>query len=197
VLSVFAGLRPLAASGDDEKSTKEISRHHKVMVSVSGLISVIGGKWTTYRKMAEDAVDYAVMVGELPERKCHTHHLPVHGYEGATGLTVNPLSVYGQDRSRIEDIGHKTFGTDRYLSKSLGIEKAQVIWAVREEMARTLEDVLARRTRALFLDAKESLRIAPEAARIMASESDLDPQWIQNQLDQYNLLAGRFLIDHS
>ncbi len=197
VLSVFAGLRPLAASGDDEKSTKEISRHHKVLVSVSGLISVIGGKWTTYRKMAEDAVDYAVMVGELPERKCHTHHLPVHGYEGATGLTVNPLSVYGQDRSRIEDIGHKTFGADRYLSKSLGIEKAQVIWAVREEMARTLEDVLARRTRALFLDAKESLRMAPEAVKIMASELGQDPQWIQNQLDQYDQLARSFTIDTS
>jgi len=196
VLSVFAGLRPLAASGDDEKSTKEISRHHKVMVSVSGLISVIGGKWTTYRKMAEDAVDYAIMVGELPERKCHTHHLPVHGYEGATGLTANPLSVYGQDRSRIEDIGHKTFGTDRYLSKSLGIEKAQVIWAVREEMARTLEDVLARRTRALFLDAKESLRIAPEAIQIMASELGMDTHWIQTQLDQYDHLAMGFLINN-
>ena len=197
VLSVFAGLRPLAASGDDEQSTKEISRHHKVMVSVSGLISVIGGKWTTYRKMAEDAVDYAVMVGELPERKCHTHHLPVHGYEGATGLTVNPLSVYGQDRSRIEDIGHKTFGADRYLSKSLGIEKAQVIWAVREEMARTLEDVLARRTRALFLDAKESLRIAPEAAGIMAAEFEYDNSWEKIQLDQYLQLARSFTINIS
>ena len=194
VLSVFAGLRPLAAAGDDEKSTKEISRHHKVMVSVSGLISVIGGKWTTYRKMAEDAVDYAVMVGELPERKCHTHYLPVHGYEGATGLTSNPLSVYGQDRSQIEDIGHKTFGDNRYLSESLGIEKAQVIWAVREEMARTLEDVLARRTRALFLDAKESLRIAPEAARIMATELGNKHHWVQTQLERYDQLVDGYMI---
>lgn len=196
VLSVFAGLRPLAAANDDDKSTKEISRHHKVMVSVSGLISVIGGKWTTYRKMAEDAVDYAVMVGELPERVCHTHHLPVHGYEGATGLTTNPLSVYGQDRSQIEDIGQKKFGTNRYLSDSLGIEKSQVIWAVREEMARTLEDVLARRTRALFLDAKESLRIAPEAVKIMASELSRDSHWILTQLEQFDHLARRFLIEH-
>ena len=195
VLSVFAGLRPLAASGDDAKSTKEISRHHKVMVSVSGLISVIGGKWTTYRKMAEDAVDYAVMVGELPERKCHTHHLPVHGYEGATGLIANPLSVYGQDRTRIEDIGHNKFGNNRYLSESLGIEKAQVIWAVREEMARTLEDVLARRTRALFLDAKESLRIAPEAAELMSNELGRDRGWIKDQLDTYSRLTSRYLID--
>jgi glycerol-3-phosphate dehydrogenase len=197
VLSIFAGLRPLAASGDDAKSTKEISRHHKVMVSVSGLISVIGGKWTTYRKMAEDAVDYAIMVGDLPERKCHTQHLPVHGYEGAAGLTPNPLSVYGQDRSRMEDIGHKTYGDNRFLSESLGIEKAQVSWAVREEMARTLEDVLARRTRALFLDAKESLRIAPEAVKIMVSELGQDPQWIITQLDKYNQLVLNYLIDLS
>jgi glycerol-3-phosphate dehydrogenase len=195
VLSVFAGLRPLAATSNEEKATREISRHHKVMVSVSGLISVIGGKWTTYRKMAEDAVAYAVMVGELLERKCLTHHLPVHGYEGATGLTANPLSVYGQDRSRIEDIGYKTFGDNRYLSKSLGIEKAQVIWAVREEMARTLEDVLARRTRALFLDAKESLRIAPEAAAIMATELNQDHDWIASQLDHYNQLVKSYIIE--
>jgi glycerol-3-phosphate dehydrogenase len=194
VLSVFAGLRPLAAAGDDEKSTKEISRHHKVMVSVSGLISVIGGKWTTYRKMAEDAVDYAVMVGELPERKCITHHLPVHGYGGVSGLTTDPLSVYGHDRSRIEDIGHKKFSDDHHLSESLGIQKAQVIWAVRKEMARNLEDVLARRTRALFLDAKESLRIAPEAAAIMASELGQDPQWIQTQLDRYDQLLDGYMI---
>jgi len=197
VLSVFAGLRPLAASGDDDKSTKEVSRHHKVMVSVSGLISVIGGKWTTYRKMAEDAVDYAVMVGELPERKCLTHHLPVHGFESETELTANPLSVYGKDGTRIEDIGHQSFSNDRYLSESLGIEKAQIIWAIREEMARTLEDVLARRTRALFLDAKESLRIAPEAAKIMAAELGQNPQWIQIQLESYDVLASRYLIDNS
>ncbi len=197
VLSLFAGLRPLAASGDDEQSTKEISRHHKVMVSVSGLISVIGGKWTTYRKMAEDAIDYAIMVGELLERKCHTHHLPVHGFVSNPEIQVNPMSVYGGDRTQIEDINHEKFRDDPFLSEDLGIKKAQVIWAVREEMARTLEDVLARRTRALFLDAKESLQIAPEAARLMATESGLDPQWIQTQLDQFNLLAMRYLIDQA
>ncbi|MCK4853851.1 MAG: glycerol-3-phosphate dehydrogenase/oxidase [Bacteroidales bacterium] len=195
VLSVFAGLRPLAASGDDETSTKEISRHHKVLVSVSGLISVIGGKWTTYRKMAEDAVDYAVMVGELPERKCHTHHLPIHGYMSASKTPINPMSAYGQDRTLIEDLSHEKFGDDPYLSESLGIQKAQVTWAVRVEMALTLEDVLARRTRALFLDAKESLRIAPETSRLMAFESGYGPQWIQSQLSLYSQLAKRYLLE--
>ena len=195
VLSVFAGLRPLAASGGDGKSTKEISRHHKVMVSVSGLISVIGGKWTTYRKMAEDAVDYAVMVGELPERKCLTHHLPVHGYEQTSSSRINAISVYGTDRSRIEELSQQEFKDDPYLSESLGIQKAQVIWAVREEMALTLEDVLARRTRALYLDAKESLRIAPEAASLMANELKLDHSWIQDQMNNYHQLTGQYLIE--
>ncbi|KPL13710.1 MAG: FAD-dependent oxidoreductase [Bacteroides sp. SM1_62] len=197
VLSVFAGLRPLAVSGDNDKSTKEISRHHKVMVSVTGLISVIGGKWTTYRKMAEDAVDYAIMVGDLAERKCLTHHLPVHGYMRTTKTPISPMSVYGQDKTLIEDISHASFGNDPYLSKSLGIYKAQVTWAVREEMARTLEDVLARRTRALFLDAKESLRIAPEAARFMATELNQDHHWIASQLKHFNQLVQSYLIDLS
>jgi glycerol-3-phosphate dehydrogenase len=194
VLSVFAGLRPLAASGDDGKSTKEISRHHKVMVSVSGLISVIGGKWTTYRKMAEDAVDYAIMVGELSEKKCPTHDLPIHGYVKSPGSVLDPMSVYGQDRSRIEELSHDLFPDEPCLSEPLGLQKAQVVWAVREEMARTLEDVLARRTRALFLDAKESLRIAPEAVKIMALELEHDHDWIQAQLDHFDRLARRHLI---
>lgn len=196
VLSVFAGLRPLAASGDNGKSTKEISRHHKVMVSVSGLISVIGGKWTTYRKMAEDAVDYAIMVGDLAERKCRTHHLTVHGYTDASTSQHDALSVYGHDRPIVERISDDTFRDDPYLSESLGIKKAQITWAVREEMALTLEDVLARRTRALFLHAKESLRIAPEAAKLMASDLNRDLNWIQDQLDGYRGLVDGYLINY-
>ncbi len=195
VLSVFAGLRPLAASFGDEKSTKEISRHHKVMVSVSGLISVIGGKWTTYRKMAEDAVGYAIMVGDLPERECPTHQLPVHGYTRTSVPSVAPMSVYGEDRSKIEEISREYFEDDPYLSKSLGIKKAQVTWAVREEMARTLEDVMARRTRALFLDARESLRIAPSAAGLVADELGRDQHWIQGQLDSFRQMAKNYLMD--
>jgi glycerol-3-phosphate dehydrogenase len=196
VLSVFAGLRPLAFPGEVGKATKEISRHHKVMVSVSGLISVIGGKWTTYRKMAEDAVDYAIMTGGLPERKCRTHHLPVHGYMEAPETDPDPLSAYGMDGELIEDLSRKIFGDDPYLSETLGIKKAQVTWAAREEMAQTLEDVLARRTRALFLDARESLRIAPEAASIMAAELGQNQEWIQAQLDDFSRLAVSYLIGH-
>jgi glycerol-3-phosphate dehydrogenase len=193
VLSAFAGLRPLAAPENEEKSTKEISRHHKVMVSVSGLISVIGGKWTTYRKMAEDAVDYAIMVGELPERPCLTKDIRIHGYSEGNRIDFSPMSVFGSERQEVEDLDE--FKGQKWLSESLQIRKSQVVWAVRKEMARTLEDVLARRTRALFLDARESVKIAPVAVSIMASELGQDREWISKQLEQYKTLAQRYLVD--
>lgn len=192
VLSSFAGLRPLAAPESEGKATREISRHHKVLVSVSGLISVIGGKWTTYRKMAEDAVDYAIMVGELEEKDCLTRDIRIHGFfEGPEG-SLSPSSVYGSERQSMEELGISM--EEPWLSKSLEILKSQVIWAVRYEMARTLEDVLARRTRALFLDARESLKIAPEAARIMAFELGQDENWIENQYSGFAEIAGNYIL---
>jgi glycerol-3-phosphate dehydrogenase len=191
VRSAFAGLRPLAAPETPGKATKEISRHHKIMVSVSGLVSVIGGKWTTYRKMAEDAVDYAIMVGGLPDQPCLTQSIRIHGYSGETTDYNSPMHVYGTERNEVEEMDLQV----EYLSESLQITKSQVIWAVRKEMARTLEDVLARRTRALFLDVRESLAMAPEAARLMATELGKGNEWIRDQLDQYGLLARRYLVD--
>ncbi|MCK4746801.1 MAG: glycerol-3-phosphate dehydrogenase/oxidase [Bacteroidales bacterium] len=193
VLSAFAGLRPLAAPENEGKSTKEISRHHKVMVSVSGLISVIGGKWTTYRKMAEDSVDYAIMVGELPERPCLTGNIQIHGYTTGIGNQISPMSVYGNESSEIEKM--KVPGEQIWLSESLKILKSQVIWAARKEMARTLEDVLARRTRALFLDARESLKIAPEAAGLLVGELGKDQVWVKEQLSNYEELAKNYMVN--
>ena len=190
VLSAFAGLRPLAAHESEGKSTKEISRHHKVMVSVSGLISVIGGKWTTYRKMAED---YAIMVGELPEHPCITHNLQIHGHTEDTGDGITPISVYGSERSEVENM--EVPGGQTWLSESLQIYKSQVIWAAQKEMARTLEDILARRTRALFLDARESLRIAPETAGLLAGELGKDQAWVEEQLSEYKELTKNYIVD--
>ena len=195
VLSVFAGLRPLAAPQDEEKETKEISRHHKILISVSGLITIIGGKWTTYRKMAEDVVDNAILLGELPERKCITHHLLIHGYNINTKAGSSPMAAFGLDRDKVERIEGESERYRGYLSEPLHLKKVQVIWAVREEMARTLEDVLARRTRALFLDVKESLRIAPEAAALMAAEHGFDEKWINEQILQYSELAKGYTIN--
>ncbi|MFC2081527.1 FAD-dependent oxidoreductase [Bacteroidota bacterium] len=192
VLSSFAGLRPLAAPESEGKSTKEISRHHKVMVSVSGLISVIGGKWTTYRKMAEDAVDYAIMVGELPESPCLTRNIRIHGYTDKTEDYMSPMSVYGSDRSEVENTDVP--GGQDWLSESLRIKKSQIVWAVQKEMARTLEDVLARRTRALFLDASESMKIAPEAANLLAIELGRDQAWKEEQLRNFQKLTKNYLV---
>ena len=156
VKSIFAGLRPLAASEGDEKSTKEISRHHKVLISISGLITITGGKWTTYRKMGEDAVDSALLLAGLAERKSITENLMIHSYTKNVSLD-DPNSAYGSDINAVEEIALENKKYAGSLSDELQISKAQLIWAVREEMARNVEDFLARRTRALFLDAKESL----------------------------------------
>jgi glycerol-3-phosphate dehydrogenase len=192
VLSVFAGLRPLAKPDDENKATKEISRGHKIIISVSGLITIIGGKWTTYRKMAEDTIEKAIMLGGLPERECITKHLPIHGFRMDIDPYNDPLSHYGLNKEDILTISEEEEGMTGYISDKLNILKAQVVWAVRKEMARTVEDVLARRTRALFLDARESIRIAPEVAIIMAKELKQEKEWIFKQIHLFELVAKNY-----
>lgn len=189
VKSVFAGLRPLAAQGD-KNETKEVSRHHKVMVSTAGLVSVIGGKWTTYRKMAEDTIDTAIPVGGLPERKCNTERMPIHGYDFNSDWD-NPLHVYGSD---IEKIIALNPNGNTSLATTFHITENQIQWAVEQEMAVTLEDVLARRVRGLFLDAKESLRIAPTVVRLMAKFMNTNQQWETEQLKSFESLAQNYIL---
>ncbi len=195
VKSIFAGLRPLAAPQDgEEKSTKEISRHHKVLISLSGLITLTGGKWTTYRKMGEDAVDKAILLAGLPERKSITENLMIHSYSKSVSLN-DPNSVYGSDLGSIEDISDEK---DRYkglLSEELQISRAQLIWAIREEMARTVEDFLARRTRALFLDARESIKMVDEVAAMMAAELGQNNSWIKKQIADFKNLAKGYYLE--
>ncbi len=194
VKSIFAGLRPLAAPQGDEKSTKEISRHHKVLISLSGLITLTGGKWTTYRKMGEDAVDKAILLAGLPDRKSITENLMIHSFSQNTSLT-DPMSVYGTDILMIENIMEEDERNKELLSEELHISKAQVIMAAREEMARTVEDFLARRTRALFLDAKESINVCQEVAKIMAKELGFDENWINSQTEEYTSLAKGYYLE--
>ncbi len=195
VLSVFAGLRPLAKPDDEKKATKEISRGHKILISISGLITIIGGKWTTYRKMAEDTIEKAIMLGGLPERECVTKHLPVHGYR----MDIDPyndfLAPYGLEKEEVLALSEEEEEWNGWLSEKLQILKSQIAWAVRKEMARTVEDVLARRTRALFLDARESIQVAPEVARLMAKELNRDDQWITNQIETYNTVAKNYYFE--
>ncbi len=189
VKSIFAGLRPLAASSDKE-STKEVSRHHKIKVSTSGLISVLGGKWTTYRKIAEDAVNTATVVGGLPERKCNTVELPINGYD-LNADWKDPMHVYGTDIKNIKALNSKG---NESLSDLFYISKNQIIWAIEKEMALTIEDVLARRTRALFLDAKEALRISPEVATIMQERLGTSAAWKTKQLKEFKQIAKNYIL---
>ena len=190
VKSVFSGLRPLAAPEDNGSATKEISRHHKVTVSTSGLVSILGGKWTTYRKMSEDLINTAQSVGGLPERACITHSLPIHGYDYNSDWS-NPMHVYGTDIDKISALDEEG---NTSLSEAVHLTKNQIIWAVREEMAMTVEDVLARRTRTLFLNAAEAKNLAAQVAQIMAEEMREDQNWIKNQIENFTTLTHNYQI---
>jgi len=197
VLSVFAGLRPLAKPEGDSKATKEISRGHKIIISLSGLITIIGGKWTTYRKMAEETIEKATMLGGLPERECITEHLPVHGFRMDLDPYNDVMAVYGLEKENVLAIGDEEKRYRGMLSEKLQIQKSQVAWAVRNEMARTVEDFLARRTRALFLDARESLKIAPVVAELMARELGWGRTWKKNQIKLFEEMAKNYFFNKS
>ncbi len=195
VRCIYAGLRPLAAPKGDGKKTKEISRSHKILVSKSNLVTITGGKWTTYRKMGQDTVDKAVKVAGLNDHPCVTEKLPVHGYKKNVDLT-DPLYVYGSEADTIRKLIKESPELGRKLHKRLDFVKAEVVYACREEMAMTVDDMLARRVRALFLDARAAEEMAPEVARIMAKELGKDEAWIKDQTEQFTSIAkGYYLND--
>ncbi|HWI93175.1 MAG TPA: glycerol-3-phosphate dehydrogenase/oxidase [Flavisolibacter sp.] len=191
VLSVFAGLRPLAAPKQGEQKTKEISRSHKIIISSSNLFTILGGKWTTFRKMGEDMVDCIESKLQWKHRKPTTASLYIHGYTEKVNWN-DPFYFYGSDAAQLTQSMNGTTGI--WISEELKIHKVQVRWAIEHEMARTVEDVLSRRTRALLLDAKESIRICPEVARLMAEVLGKDKTWIENEVQQYTKLAQQYLL---
>lgn len=193
VLSVFAGLRPLAAPKDSSEKTKEISRSHKIFVSDSGLVTITGGKWTTYRRMAQDTVNKVIALGRLPQRDCQTKELRIHGANGSADDT-NHLYVYGTDRKDIEELIINFPELGKRLHPRLEFLKAEVVWAVQNEMALTVEDVLARRVRILFLDAKAAQEVAPEVADILAEHLDKDAAWKQSQIEEFTQLADQYIL---
>ena len=192
VKSVFAGLRPLVKA-DKEGSTAAISRDHYLVISESGLVTITGGKWTTYRKMAEDTVNQALLVAGLDERECVTKKLRVHGWLKHFDK-ADPLQYYGSDAIHIKQLIKANPALGDKLHDDLPYIKAEVVWSVRSEMARTVEDFLARRSRALFLDARASIAMAPEVARLMAEELDRDEAWQSEQISAYSRLAGEYLL---
>ncbi|PTX18904.1 glycerol-3-phosphate dehydrogenase [Pontibacter mucosus] len=195
VLSVFAGLRPLAAPTKDAGSTKEISRSHKLIVAASGLVTITGGKWTTYRKMAQDTIDKAIAVGKLPARPCNTTNLRIHGAVSEKSNILKPLLYYGTDAAGVEVLAAQHPALGNKLHRSFPHIGAEVVWAVRHEMARTVEDVLARRLRVLFLNAKAAIEMAPQVAALMAGEMGKDAEWQQEQVRDFIKLANRYLLE--
>ncbi len=189
VLAVYVGLRPLV-KGDGK--TSALSRDHVIHVDTSGLLTITGGKWTTYRHMAEDCVDHAITLGRLREEPCPTKNLHIHGYmEDAE--TMGALDVYGSDAEAI-----RALAQDQLLASQLHADlpyiAAEVVWATRNEMARTVEDVLARRTRALFLNAGAASAMAEPVASLMAAELGRDAAWIESQVKIFRALAEQYQV---
>lgn len=192
VLSVYAGLRPLVKQ-HAVGNTAALSRDHLIVVSDSGLITITGGKWTTYRKMAEDVIDHAELIGHLDHRLCDTHALAIHGStSGHSG--PEHLRVYGSDAPSITDLIAADASLATTIHPKLEFQKAEVIWHARNEMARTVEDVLARRTRALLLDARSSIEAAPTVASLLASELEKDESWATTQAESYRSLADGYVL---
>jgi glycerol-3-phosphate dehydrogenase len=191
ILSIFAGLRPLAAPSKRTGSTKEISRSHKITVTSSGLLTITGGKWTTYRKMAEDAINRAIKIGKLAPQPCNTRNISIHGT--AVKGAITSLAAYGSDAEKIQLL----MSSDATMAEKLSVELpyfvGEVIWAIRFEMARTLEDILARRIRLLFLNAKAAIALAPDVAGIMAKELGYDRVWEKSQVEAFMQVASHYL----
>jgi glycerol-3-phosphate dehydrogenase len=192
ILSVYAGIRPLAKSGEG-KNTAKLSRDQVIHIDRSGLLSIAGGKWTTYRNMAEDCVNHAATLGDLPEAACITKTLHVHGYHTDAAM-FGSLSFYGTDAVAIRALIAESPKLGEQLDGELPYLAAEVVWAAREEMARGIEDILARRTRALFLNAKAAVRMAPRVAELMARELGYDAAWQTQQVAAFTELARGFQV---
>ncbi|HEV3083831.1 MAG TPA: glycerol-3-phosphate dehydrogenase/oxidase [Gemmataceae bacterium] len=191
ILSVFAGIRPLVKA--EAASTAALPREHTIQVAKSGLLTIAGGKWTTYRKMAEDCVDQAAMLAKLDERPCLTKTLNIHGHH-PHAAPFGDLSYYGSDAPALQELIATAPELGRQLHPALPIQAVQVVWAVRHEMARTVDDVLSRRTRALFLNAKAALAMAPAVAKLMAVEFGRDDGWQAEQITQFTTMAQGYQV---
>jgi glycerol-3-phosphate dehydrogenase len=195
VLSVFAGLRPLAAPEKEGENTKEVSRSHKIIVSETGLISITGGKWTTYRKIGEDLINKAIKVHDLPKYSCKTVDLSIHGNQKTTEIDrEDHLYIYGSDIPKILKLQKNEPHLKEKLHPNYQYTLSEVIWAIRNEMATTIDDVLARRVRLLFLDARAAIESSQKVAELLAKELGYDEIWKQKEIIAFKKLANGYLL---
>jgi glycerol-3-phosphate dehydrogenase len=185
ILATFAGLRPLV--NRRAVPTAKLSREHLIETSLSGLITITGGKWTTYRKMAEDVIDIAAQHAELPPSPSPTKQLPLHGASNAVAAS-DVLGVYGTDGGAVVALAKNDPSLAATLDPRLPYTGAMVVYAARAEMARTVDDVLARRTRALFLDTAAARAGASTVAHLLAHELGHNHVWEEEQLRTFGTL---------
>lgn len=190
VKSIFAGLRPLVKS--TARKTAELSRDHSIIVSDSGLVSILGGKWTTYRKMAADVINIAAVQGALAYQEPVTKELAIHGAQLTSDYSTADY-YYGTDKVGVDGLIANKPELAALLHPDLPYTKATIIWAVQQEMCMTIEDALSRRTRALLLDAKAAIAAAPTVAQLMATEMKQGQEWIEQQLAAFNVVAKAYL----
>ncbi len=195
ILSAFSGLRPLFTNNKNLLDTKDIPRSHKLIINTSGLISIIGGKWTTYRKMAEDTIDRAIIIGRLEKKPSITKNIKICGSNVLFDTDNSYWNKYGEDKFYIKGLINDNPLLKRSLFSKDNIfhySEAEVIWMVRYEMARTVEDVLARRFRLLFLNARKSIEISTNVAKLMAKELSRNNNWVESQVDSFKKLAMKY-----
>jgi len=193
ILSVYVGIRPLVkTAGASDGKTSSLSRDYTIHIDHSGLLSIVGGKWTTYRHMAEDTVDHAMTLGRLEEKSCVTATMRIHGYHQHPE-EFGSLSVYGSDAPAILELSKESPELAGLLHPDLPYTAAEVVWAARNEMSRTLDDALARRTRALLLNARAAIAIAPAVASLLAKELGKDAAWAEEQVRIFGALAAQYI----
>jgi glycerol-3-phosphate dehydrogenase len=198
ITAVFTGIRPLVKDARHSR-TASLSRDHLIQVSAQGLVTIAGGKWTTYRKMAEDCVDRVITAFDFKSRPCRTRSLMIHGANAigheanASRQEAESRSYYGTDLAAVQRLESQSPRLAEALSPDLPIRPSDVIWAVRHEMARTVDDVLARRTRSLLCDARSSLQVMPCVVALMADELGRDLSWCESQQNEFRKIAGHFL----
>jgi glycerol-3-phosphate dehydrogenase len=193
VESVYAGLRPLVKKKGSGKSTSVISRDHVILVASSGLITITGGKWTTYRRMADDVLNHAIQLGKLPKKKAITATLPIGQWNWPIPYDTH-WHVYGTHALLIQQLMQENAAWEQRIHPNYPYTQAEVIWFVRNEMAVRVEDVLARRIRLLLLDAHAAVEAAPLVARLMQQELQQTDDWRENEINNFTQLAQQYML---